>query len=305
MDEFHKKDESLKSKLAAWFYYMLSPISPSLTSRILYRRKFKRPLDLRTPKTLNEKIMWLKLNAYDQNPLVTQCADKWGVREYVEAAGWGKTLNQIYGVWDCANHIPWDALPESFVIKCSHGCGYNLICPSKKDLDIEASMLRIQKWMDTDFWRCYAEVQYRRIPKQILCEKYLGDKESLPRDYKVYCFHGRPLYILVCEGRGLQRTQFYFFDSDWSFCPITRDGLAVPADFSVEKPVCLDEMLACSARLSEPFPFVRADFYEVEGRLVFGELTFTPSGALDTARLPETDMMFGRLLKLPGEEQDL
>lgn len=302
MDKIHKLHELLRSRVVAWFYYMLSPISPILTSRILYWRKFKRPLNLKTPETLNEKIMWLKLNTYAHNPLVTQCADKWRVRKYVKDAGWGKTLNQIYGVWDCANHIPWDALPESFVIKCNHGCGYNLICPDKKSLDIRASMLRIEKWMNTDFWRCYAEMQYQKIPKRILCEKYLGDGEHLPRDYKVYCFHGRPLYILVCDGRELQCTQFYFFDSNWNFCPITRDGLVVPADYTMEKPVCLNEMLACAARLSEPFPFVRADFYEVDGKLIFGELTFTPSGALDTGRLPETDMMFGQLLRLSGDE---
>lgn len=295
----------VKSKIAACFYYTLSPISPSQTSRLLYWRKFKRPLDLKAPKTLNEKIMWLKLNTYSCDPLVSQCADKWRVRDYVESVGWGKALNQIYGVWDSAAQIPWDTLPNSFVLKCNHGCGYNILCPQKEILDINNTTQRINKWMHTDFWRYYAELQYQDIPKRILCEKYLGDGKRLPRDYKVYCFHGRPLYILVCDGRELQRTRFYFFDSDWNFCPITQDGLTVPTDFSMRKPMCFHEMLACAARLSKPFPFVRADFYEVEGRLVFGELTFTPSGALDTRRLPETDIMFGRLLKLPGEESSL
>lgn len=301
MNWFGRVYHNVKPKTALCFYYILSPLSPNLTSKILYWRKFKRPLNLKAPRTLNEKIMWLKLNTYSRDPLVAQCADKWRVREYVEAAGWGKSLNQVYGVWDSASQIPWDMLPNSFVLKCNHGCGYNIICPQKDALDTKSATQRINTWMNTDFWRYYAELQYRSIPKRILCEKYLGGENGLPRDYKVYCFHGRPLYILACEGRGLQRTRFYFFDSDWNLCPITRDGLAAPASFFMKKPTCLNEMLACAACLSKPFPFVRADFYEVEGRLVFGELTFTPSGALDTGRLPETDIMFGHLLKLPGE----
>jgi len=290
---------NIKPKAAAGFYYAISPLSPNAASRILYWRKFKRPLDLSAPKTLNEKIMWLKLNTYRHDPLVSQCADKWRVREYVEAAGWGRVLNQIYGVWDSVDRIPWDALPKSFVLKCNHGCGYNIICPQKEALDVKDSARRINKWMHTDFWRFYAEVQYRNIPKRILCERYLGDERGLPRDYKVYCFHGRPRYILVCDGRGGQRPRFYFFDTDWRFCPITQDGLEAPKGFSVSMPENLGQMLACAADLSAPFPFIRADFYEVSGKLIFGELTFTPAGGLDTRRLPETDIMFGNLLKIP------
>lgn len=289
----------IKPKVASRFYYLISPLFPTLASRILYWRKFKRQLNLRSPETLNEKIMWLKLNAYNHNPLVTQCADKWRAREYVRAMGWEGVLNEVYGVWESAGDIPWGALPQSFVLKCNHGCGYNLICPNKELLDIGSSTQCIRKWLRTNFWRCYAEMQYRGIPKRVLCEKYLGDGGRLPRDYKVYCFHGHPLYILVCDGRGNSRPRFYFFDAEWRFCPITQDGLEVPEGFFLEKPVNLKKMLACAADLSRPFPFVRVDFYEVDGKLIFGELTFTPAGGLDTRRLPETDMMFGDLLKLP------
>lgn len=299
MNCFSRAYHSVKPKAASCFYYMLSPLSPRLTSRILYWRKFKRPLNLRTPKTLNEKIIWLKLNTYSRDPLVTQCADKWRVRDYVEAAGWGSILNQVYGVWNSADQIPWDMLPNSFVIKCNHGCGYNIICPQKDALDIKSTIQCVNKWMNTDFWRYYAEIQYRDIPKRILCEKYLGDGHGLPRDYKVYCFHGCPLYILACDGRGTKQPRFYFFDTDWRFCPITQDGLEAPEHFTIAKPKNLSQMLACATDLSAPFPFVRADFYEVSGKLIFGELTFTPAGGLDTRRLLETDLMFGNLLRLP------
>lgn len=289
----------LKSRLAALVYYTLSPLSPEFTSRLLFRRKFKRSLDLKDPQTLNEKIMWLKLNTYRDDPLVTKCADKWLVREYVASVGWGCTLNKVWGVWSSPREIPWGELPESFVLKCNHGCGYNLICPEKAKLDIPRSVRRLERWMKTDFWRCYAELQYRDIPKRILCEKYLGQEGHLPADYKVYCFHGKPQYILVCDGRERGWPRFYFFDRNWSFCPITRDGLAASPDFALPEPPHLPDMLACAAALSTPFPFVRVDFYEAEGRLIFGEMTFTPAGGLDTGRLPETDIFFGSLLKLP------
>lgn len=295
---------SIKTKLAALVYYTLSLISPRLTTRLLYRRKFKRPLDLNAPKTLNEKILWLKLNTYRDDPLVTRCADKWLVREYVSSAGWGEVLNEVCGVWTSPREIPWEELPESFVLKCNHGCGYNILCPQKSGLDIPRSVRQLERWMETDFWRCYAELQYRGIPKRILCEKYLGDGEHIPVDYKVYCFHGEPRYILVCDGREKGWPRFYFFDRDWNFCPITRDGLAAPPGFTLQRPPHLAGMLSCSAALSAPFPFVRVDFYEAEGRLIFGELTFTPSGGLDTGRLPETDLLFGSLLELPPMSEE-
>ena len=153
--------------------------------------------------------------------------------------------------------------------------------------------------MRTDFWRYYAELQYRSIPKRIICEKYLGDREHLPTDFKVYCFHGCPQYILVCDSREIGWPHFYFFDRDWRFCPITRDGLEVSPGFLLKKPPHLSDMLSCAASLSAPFPFVRVDFYDTEDRLIFGEMTFTPAGGLDTDRLPEADSLFSNLLNIP------
>ena len=210
--------------------YLLAPISPVLCSRWRFRRTFGRPLDLRTPQTLNEKLMWLKLRRYGSDPLVTRCADKYAVRDYVESCGCGDILNELYGAWDRPRDIPWDALPHAFVLKCNHGCGYNILCPDKSTLDREAAVRTLNKWLRHDFWRDFAELQYRPIPKKIVCERFLGHGDDLP-DYKIYCFHGQPRYILVCEGRSHGKPKFYFFDPDWHFLPITRDGQAAPPDF--------------------------------------------------------------------------
>ena len=290
----------MKKKVIEFVGRVLATVSPSLASRYWYWGLFKRPLRLNAPVTLNEKLMWLKLNTYKDNPLVTLCADKYRVREYLEEKGCGRILNELYGAWDSAEEIDWDSLPDSFVLKCNHGCGYNILCPDKSKLDIEATKAQLTRWLREDFWKKHAEIHYRDIPKKIICEAYLGEGLA-NEDYKIYCFHGKPCYILYCTAREAGKPRFYFFDLDWNLCPITKDGKRAEPGFTVEKPSRLKEMVEYAAILSAPFPYVRADFYHVEDRVVFGELTFTPAGALDTNRLPETDLLFGSMLHLPND----
>lgn len=286
----------IKNKWLRLLLYLLAPVFPTLVSRILYRAAFHRRLDLKHPQTLNEKTMWLKLNRYADDPMVARCADKLRVRDYVKEKGCGDILNELIAVWDKPEQIDFDALPEAFALKCNFASGFNWICPDKSKLDREACLAQFKRWYRRDFWRFSAELQYRTIPKRIVCEHYLGGDELV--DYKIYCFHGKARYILCCVGREAGHTKFYFFDKNWNFCPITHDGLEAPADFTLPRPRGLEKMLRCAETLSEPFPFVRADLYEVDGKVYFGELTFTPAAALDTHRLPETDRMFGELLEL-------
>lgn len=298
MDKFLKRIKERFRKVRKVPFIMVCSLSPVLATRFGYRARFHKKLNLAHPKTLNEKILWLKLNTYRDNPLVTQCADKYRVREYVEKCGCGQLLNKLHYVWDTVEEIKWDVLPESFALKCNHGCGYNIICSNKKAVDEAQVKKTLKKWMREDYWRIFAEVQYKGISKKILCERYLNKDGHLPSDYKVYCFHGKPQFVLVCEEREKGLPHFYFFDPQWQFLPITRDGQKVSADFTLEKPRSLQTMLESAAALSAPFPFVRVDFYDVDGKAVFGEMTFTPSAGLDTARLSETDAMFGEMLKL-------
>ena len=288
----------MKTKIIEWFGKLLATISPTLASHYWYWGLFKRPLRLRHPVTLNEKLQWLKLHTYHNNPLITQGADKYRVREYLKQAGCGEILNTLYGVWDTVEEIDWDALPESFVLKCNHGCAYNILCPDKSKLDIPKAKALLNRWMKEDFWKKLAEVQYRQIPKKIICEAYLG-KDTPPVDYKIYCFHGRASYVLTCCEREGGAPKFYFFDREWKLCPINRDSRNAEPGFTLEQPHCFAQMLSYAELLSKPFPFVRVDFYHVDDRIVFGELTFIPSGGLDTNRLPETDLLFGSLLRLP------
>ncbi len=276
----------------------LARLSPELASRYWYLYCFRKPLSLSHPRAFNEKLMWLKLKLYSKDPRVTQCADKYRVREYIEQAGYGHILNTFLGVWDRAEDIPWDQLPESFVLKCNHGCGYNLLCQDKAALDIPAAVKQLDAWMHTEFWLNMAEIQYRRIPKKIIGEAFLGDGTGLV-DYKFYCFHGKAQYTLACTQRETGTAKYYFFDKDWNFCPLNQDGLQAPPGFTLPKPDNFQQMLRCAEDLAEPFPFVRIDLYNVDGRIVFGEMTFIPSGALGTSRPPETEGMFGDMIHLP------
>lgn len=293
------KKNKIISNLYLKYRELLSVISPELASKFLYRRAFGKKLDLNKPITLNEKLMWLKLNTYYNNPLITQCADKYRVRDYITQCGCPEILNDLIAIWDSVDEINWDLLPNKFVLKCNHGSGYNIICSNKMEFDIEKAKIQISKWMKEDYWKLYAEVNYKYIEKKIICEKYIEtDNGLVPDDYKVYCFNGKPYCVMVCVGRDNGKPKYYFFDMDWNILPINRDSKNIPDNFLMEKPQGIDQLFKYTEVLCKGFPFVRADFYLAKGKTIFGELTFTPAGALDSNRLPETDKMFGDMLQI-------
>lgn len=278
----------------------LSTLSPKLASKILYKKRFGYKLDLKKPKTLNEKLQWLKLNTYKNNDVITKCVDKYKVREFLYEKQCGEILNDLIAAWDSVDDIDWDNLPDKFVLKCNHGAGYNIVCEDKNTFDIDAAKKKLNLWMKEDYWKLLAEINYKHVPKKIICEKFIETESGdLPDDYKIYCFNGKPTYIMLCQGRKEGNTKFYFLDREWNIVPLNRDSIEVTKDFRIEKPEGVEDMFRYAEILSESFPFVRTDFYLENGEIIFGELTFTPAAALDINRLPETDLKFGELLSLP------
>ena len=275
-------------------------ISPMLNTRFIYRLKFGKSLDLNNPKTLNDKILWLKFNTYKNNPLIKQCADKLAVREYVESRGEAQLLNKLIGYYERVEDISWDELPDKFALKLNTGCACNIICSDKSKLDIELTKQTIRKWLKGNYWLEYSEMQYKGVKKYILVEEYLGDEEgNLPLDYKFYCLNGESKFVMVCADREIGKTaKFYYFDKNWNMMPYTQDALDEPNKV-IPKPEMIDEAFACAERLSKEFPFVRVDLYIVGKKIYFGELTFTPSAGMDEERLPTTDLILGEMLKLP------
>lgn len=271
----------------------LSEYSPLLSSHMAYFFARKRFLHLNPPHDLNEKFMWLKLNIYNYHPLVAQCADKYAVREYVREKGCSELLNEIYGVWESADEIDFSQLPDQFAIKCNHGSGYNLICKDKEALDLEQTRHTLDDWMKHDFWRRSAELQYKDTPRRIFSEKYLESENHTLPDYKVMCFYGEPQYILYCDGRDTN-LRYINYSLDWEVLPYNSERY----EDEVPRPKMLEQMLSYARVLSKDFPAVRVDFYEYNGRLILGELTFTPAACLGIA-LPKSGLdYYGERLNL-------
>lgn len=295
---------SIKLKLAELFREMLTIISPKLNTSVTYRIKFKRKLDLKNPKTLNDKILWLKFNTYWKNLLIKQCADKYRVREYIESKGCSEILNPLIHVYDKVEQIDWSSLPNSFALKLNVGCGKNIIIKDKSCIDIAKTQEILKKWLrNRSHHLGYSEMQYQDVKPCILAEHYLGDKNGvLPNDYKFYCLNGKAMYVMVCVERAEgKHAKFFYYDRDWNMMSFTEDALNYP-DYIIEKPKGIEKAFEYAEILSQDFPFVRADFYLVNGRVYFGELTFTPSAGLDNGRLEKTDMLLGEMLQLPVQK---
>lgn len=291
-----------------WFkefiFKLLTLISPTLNTKVFYWRRFGKKLDLKNPQTSNEKILWLKLNTYYKNPLVTQCADKYAVREYVQKQGCGDILNELYGAWTNPDEIDFNALPDKFVLKNNYFYHMNLVVTDKSKLDIPATRKMLREWLKSNGHLYASEMQYAAIPKKIIAEKFIETEDGLaPADYKIYCCNGKPLYVMVCIGREQNvKPKFYYFDIKGNLQrELTRDGLKAPQDFKYDIPAGWDKMIQCAEKLSAPFPFVRADFYLEKGQVIFGELTFTPAAGLDAGKLHTTDLIIGEHIVLPNE----
>ena len=283
-----------------WFHYLLCGISPKLSVKFWYRRYLKKPLDLENPQTLDEKIQWMKLYYYKDNPLVYQCADKFRVRDYVKDCGLEHILNELIATYHSAKEVDWDVLPQKFVLKWNFSNGGNVICRDKSKLNRKQAIKELNRFQKIKPHLKYAEPQYD-VEKVLLCEKFIETQNGeSPVDYKFYCFNGEAKYVLCCYGRSLDhRPAFYFFDKDWKLQRFNKMGLEAPEGFTVPKPEGMDDLFRYAEILSKPFPFVRADFYLENGKAYFGELTFTPGGGYDMNRLPETQLKFGQMVTLP------
>lgn len=270
---------------------------PEFCAKTHYYIKFKKKLNLTNPINFNEKIQWLKFNEFNGD-IYTLCADKYKVREYVIAKGCGEILNELYGVYDDPQDIDYRALPNKFALKCNHGAGYNIICDSKASLDIEKTNKQLNKWLKQDFSTHFIEPQYKKIDRKILCEKYIeNERGGFPEDYKFYCFNGKPYAVMVCMEREKGTPKFYYFDMNWNPLPFEDTVELINTNSYPKMPEGFNKMKEYAVKLAADFKFVRADFYLLNGKVIFGELTFTPSAGLDVT-LQEADAILGSQLKL-------
>lgn len=286
----------MKKRLLRELRKLCVTISPKWANRIMYRALMKKPLNLKQPTTFNEKINWLKLNVFPNDPLVIQCSDKVAVRDYLKSKGYSVLLNECYGVWDSTEEIDWDDLPNQLVLKCNHGCGYNIISSDKALLNKEDVFRQLNKWQKEDFWKTTCEPHYKSIPPQILCERFLGDCIT---DYKFFCFSGEPLYFYISKTPygNFHAGKFAMFEADGSYAPFQRVDHKT---FSKKPEIShrLPEMLKICRDLAKDFSFVRVDLFLVDEEIYFSELTFTPCAGMMPLSPESADEQLGNLLDI-------
>lgn len=283
---------SLKEKLKS----VLCTVSPTLLTRLLFYKNFNRRLNLSKPHDINEKLQYLKLKTYYNNPIITQCVDKYRVREYLTEKKLGYLCAKLYGVFDSVSEIEWDDLPNSFVIKCNHGSGMNIICTDKSKLDISSTIMQIEKWMHTDFWKIYAELQYKHVEKKIIVEELLGENILT---YKFYCFNGEAKVSYVSsDGENGEKDKYIdYFDRDWMWIPVTLKTHE-NAKIHPLKPKGYEEMCSLAENIAKDFPFVRVDLYNIDGKIYFSEFTFIPTGGFMQLSPENIQNEWGKWLQL-------
>jgi hypothetical protein len=273
-----------------------------ITDKLFLKRKFKkcigRKLNLKNPSYYNDKIQWLKL--YWRDNLASICADKYKVRDYVKEKIGEEYLNDLLSVYNKVDDIDFSLLPDKFVLKATHGSGFNLICKSKSELKWDIYQKEMKIWLKKDYASQNKEWVYNDIQPKLIVEKYLEDTESKSlNDYKVFCFNGDPKIIQVDIDRfGSHRRNFY--DLDWNLV----DGeSAYPNDTNIKivKPEKLNEIINLSKILSYGFPHVRVDFYILNDRVIFGEMTFFHQSGLSFMTPAKFEKQMGEWLKLPGK----
>lgn len=295
------------TKLNAWLYRTACQLlPPKYICMYMYQSHFGKKLNLRNPKDLNEKINWLKF--YGDTSMWTDLADKYRVRDYVKSKGLEHILIPLYAKWDTVEEMNVDELPQSFVLKTNHGSGDVLVVKDKAKVDWVGVQIAFNEYLKTPFGRYTAEPHYLKIKPCIIAEKFLDVGEGYTTslvDYKIWCFDGEPKYIWACYSRTKECTYVGVYDLEWNYYPEKsnftdhyRDGKnAVP------KPECLEEMINVARMLSNGFPQVRVDLYELKGKVYFGEMTFTSNGGYQDFYSQDFLNELGSYVKLPQKNK--
>lgn len=266
--------------------------------KCIYYAHVGKKLNLKNPKTFNEKLQWLKL--YDRNLEYSQMVDKYEAKSYAAKIIGDEYIIPTLGVWDNFDEIDFDSLPNRFVLKTTHDCGGVVICKEKIDFDVEAARKKINHHLKRNYYKIHREWPYKNVKPRILAEEFMEDaKTEELRDYKFFCFSGEPKFLYIATERQKleEETKFDFFDMDFSHLDVRN---AHPnAEIPPEKPEKFEEMKVLAAKLSQNIPHVRVDFYEMNGKIYLGELTFYHMSGLSPFEPCEWDMKFGDMIKLP------
>lgn len=299
------KDRGARVKFLKLFNW----IPDTAMVKLQYRIKFGRKLNLKEPKRFTEKLQWYKL--YYRDPVMTQCAGKLDVREYVESKGLGRILNDLYGVYDDAQQIDFSALPDKFVIKATVGAASQqvYVCTDKKAMDEVAVRERISTWIskhpNKPKKNAGREWAYNGVKEKLIAEKYIDSSacENGLLSYKIFCFNGKAkfLYVIADIKEGFFDAGYGIFSPTFERLPYDRVG-EERLELKQEKPENLAEMIEVAEKLAEGIPHVRVDLYNVEGKILFGEMTFYNDSGYMKFDPDEFDYIAGDMFELPEKK---
>lgn len=283
---------------------LLSKFSRFYSDEKFLKRIFKlsmgKELNLDNPQTFSEKLQWLKL--HNRKPEYTQMVDKVGAKEYVANIIGEEYIIPTIGVWDRVEDIDFDKLPDQFVLKCTHDSGGIVICSDKSKLDISAAKAKLKRGLKRQFYAQNREWPYKNVKPRIIGEQYMVDDSGYElKDYKWFCFNGEPKALFIATDRGVkgEETKFDFFDAEFNHLPFTNGH--PNANREIAKPKSFEKMKELAAKLSEGQPHLRVDFYDIDGKIYFGELTFYHWSGTMPFEPEEWDYTFGSWIKLPNQ----
>lgn len=282
------------------YYEFLGRHWPKYLMKTWYHTLYGERMDLDHPQDIDEKLSWLKLHA--DMSLWTRCADKSAVRSYVEERGLGFTLNEVYGVYERAEDIDFGTLPQSFVVKTTNGGGGTsvMIVKDKATVNIAEARRTLNSWLKRTVGYRYYEPHYIAIPPRLIIEKYLAPNagEHSLVDYKFNCFNGQPTSVFLCSDRHFYEHVCYsIYDLDWHLYPEKMKPKYRTTKI-YKRPVSFNRMVEYSKELSKDIPFVRVDWYEINGKPIFSEMTFTPGGGFQNFYTKDFRLELGRQLDL-------
>ena len=265
--------------------------------KIKYKLEMNQKFNLKEPRTFNEKLQWLKL--YDRKPEYTKMVDKYEAKKYVANIIGKKYIIPTLGVWDKFEDIDFTKLPNQFVLKPTHASGNVFICKNKDEIDYKKLKKTVQKWLKRNYYLVHREWPYKNVKPRIIAEEYMEDQIGELIDYKVYAFNGQCDYVMVCFDRIKGETKFIYYDKNWNIKKeFSKDGIKYGDTIKIEKPKNLGKMFEFAEILSKNIPFVRVDFYESNGNLYLGELTFYPSAGFDNTRTKDCQEYLDRALEI-------
>lgn len=265
-----------------------------------YYLNFHKKLNLIEPQTYNEKLQWLKL--YDQHEEYTRMVDKYEAKNYVASIIGDEYIIPTIGVYNSFDEIDFDKLPDQFVMKCTHNSGGIFICKDKATFDIDSTRKQMKKWLRKNpYWK-NREYPYRNVKPRIIVEKYMVDESGVElKDYKIMCFNGDPRCLFALTGRYKHDIRLNFYDLHWNKLPFERGYPNTSSPTEIQQPKGFSKMIELSKVLSRGIPHVRVDFYDICGKVYFGELTFFPGSGLEVFKPNEWDNILGSWLVLPNK----